>query len=113
MNVFHVQHLRCYHPAAPLCPLPEPPPQSAHHRGMPHTAQELSHQRGWDEEGACVNKLCVPLTWFIGSTLLWGQSPTLTCCRDVLRERVKTLRTNTVGAEAVTLPLLLPSSLLH
>lgn len=71
VNVFHVQHLRCYHSSAPLCPKV---------LRIPHTALELSHQRSWDEsrgEGGCVNKPCVPLTWFTGSKWLWEQSPTL------------------------------------
>lgn len=96
------------------------PWQSTQNRGrVPTQALELtglhslSCQRRWVEykvEGGHVDTHSVLLTWFMVNKLLWERSNMFSCCSDLLREHVKTLRMN---PEAITLLCLLPSSLLR
>lgn len=108
--------LSCSH----LSPLPGQPPRGkAHREAMPHVGTgapcsspaQPSEREGEVQRRAVVHTRPVLLTWFMGSKLLWGGSHHSSCCRDVLRERVKTLTRDIVSPEAVTLLVLLLSSL--
>lgn len=108
--------LSCSH----LSPLPGQPPRGkAHREAVPHVGTgapcsspaQPSEGEGEVQRRAVVHTHPVLLPRFMGSKLLWGGSHHSSCCRDLLRERVKTLTRNTMSPEAVTLLVLLLSSL--